>query len=123
MTVLQEAGFDEVEMLVQRHRGALMEFHYRAKATFTTDCIGILLCAPSRLRRLKAPGAGRVDVLRRAFAPFRGGDASPQGKLILAQLKRVALSEGEEQEASGKDGASVLDTGSTAGEYSNATGC
>ena len=116
VTVLQGAGFDEIEMLVQRRRGALMEFHFRAKATFTTDCIGI----PFQL------GENEFALWAR-IAPPKRGKGTPQtistaGSWSLEPPKsrwtteQVALNEGEDQETNGKDGASVLDSGSTAGD-------
>ena len=66
-TILQEAGFDNVEMLVQRRRATLMEFHFRAKATFTTDCIGI----PFQL------GDSEFALWAR-IAPARRGGGKPQ---------------------------------------------
>ena len=62
--VLKEAGFDELDMTIQRRRGALMEYHFRARANFAADSIAIpLTVGDSELAlwvRISPPKRGRA---------------------------------------------------------------
>ena len=109
--VLKEAGFDELEMTIQRRRGALMEYHFRARANFEADSIAIPL----------AVGDSELALWVRVSPPKRGR-ATPQtittaGSWTLApprsrwSTEKVAVEVDGEKEKDGEAEPVVINVG------------